>query len=314
MNRPTPITGITWYTPSPGTLLEGRDGRASILFDGIPIPLENADFKALAGAEPDYDMVGRGIYSALRTNPDCSCNTIYATWLRDAYPHLLAELASHILMLDHKEVDVSYLDRKINYMKVMFLLEPDNAGLAAEIGAACLDRGLRMSSLLQCTVMLYRAEKYLEMAVDKTPDDLNVRLRYAEVQYLLGRYENASRIWGELRPLIERPESERLLLRTERILAGKFPKIPPVDYLEAIGVAFACFQSGDVEECAAILADVLDDQVFIEDFPMPEVWHHLGLCYQNLAMPKNAAECFTEALNRDPGYDDARKSLDALAG
>src|SRR5512140_1946714 len=120
MNIPTPIVGISWYTPTQSAVLDGRDGRASISFDGVPIPLLDADFKALgSGAEPDYDMVGRGIYAALRANPDCRWNSVYAGWLRDAYPHLLAELASHIIMLDHKDVDVTYLDRKINYMKVM---------------------------------------------------------------------------------------------------------------------------------------------------------------------------------------------------
>jgi tetratricopeptide (TPR) repeat protein len=295
-------------------VIDGRDGRASVNFDGIPVPLENADFKALDGAAPDYDMVGRGIYTALRTNPDCQWNSVYAAWLRDAYPHLLAELASHILMLDHKDVDVLYLDRKINYMKIMALLDPGNHTLSAEIGAACLDRGLRMSSLQQCTVHLYRAEKYLTTAVDKAPGETLPLLNLAEVQYLLGRYEAAALSWEGLYSVLEKPESERLQLRSNRIREGKLPKIPPVDYLEAIGVAFESFQSGDYEECAAIIADVLDDLVFIEDFPMPEVWHHLGLCYQNLAMPKNAAECFEEALKRDPGYDDARKALEALAG
>jgi tetratricopeptide (TPR) repeat protein len=314
MSKPTPIIGISWYTPAKSAVLEGRDGRASISFDGIPVPLEDSDFKALAGCHPDYDMVGRGIYTALRLNPDCSWNTVYAGWLRDAYPHLLAELASHIIMLDHKDVDVNYLDRKINYMKVMALLDPDNAGLAAEIGAACLDRGLRMSALQQCTVMLYRAEKYLRIAVEKAPDDIQARLRLAEALYLVGKYDSAAQLWSDLQNSMDSGDCQRLKLRSQRISAGNIPKIPPVDYFEAIGVAFGCFQSNDFEECAAILADVLDDLVLVEDFPMPEVWHHLGLCYQNLAMPKNASDCFEEALKRDPEFVDARTALEALTG
>jgi len=314
MNKPTAINGISWYTHPGSSVLEGRDGRAIISFDGIPVPLENADFKALAGAEPDYDMVGRGIYSALRANPDCSWNTVYAGWLRDAYPHLLAELASHILMLDHKDVDITYIDRKINYMKIMSLLDPENSDLTAEIGAACLDRGLRMSALQQCTVMIYRAEKYLSRAVEKSPDNIQARLRLAEVQYLIGRYELASKTWNDLHLSISGADSERLKNRSQRINEGKVPRIPPVDYLEAIGVAFGAFQSDDYEECAGILADVLDDLVFVEDLPMPEVWHHLGLCYQNMAMPKNAVECYEEALKCDPEFADSRNALNALVG
>ena len=58
--------------------------------------------------------------------------------------------------------------------------------------------------------------------------------------------------------------------------------------------------------------DVLDDLVFVEEFSVPEVWHYLGICYQNLAMPVNARECFNQALARDPGFLDARNALEAL--
>src|SRR5512145_2309971 len=110
MNNPTPINGITYYLPPAGAGIEGRDGRASIRFEGVPVPLDTSDYEMLDGAGPDYDMVGRGIYTALRVNPDCAFNRMYAVWLRDAYPHLFAEMATHILMLDHKDVDVAYLD------------------------------------------------------------------------------------------------------------------------------------------------------------------------------------------------------------
>lgn len=312
MHKPTPIYGISWYKPEKSSVLESRDGRAVINFKGIPVPLENADFKDLAGAEPGYDMVGRGIYTALRTNPDCSWNTVYAEWLRDAYPHLLAELASHIIMLDNKDVDVKYLDRKICYMRIMALLEPDNASLASEIGAACLDRGTRMSALHQCTVMLYRAEKYLSIAVNLSPDDLQSRLRLAEVDYLIGRYDAAARIWNDLLDEMKGDDRERTNLRLKKISEGKVPRIPPVDYFEAVGVAFECYQSGAFEESSAILSDLLDDIVFVEDFPLPEVWHHLGLCYRNLAMPEKAKDCFNEALRLYPEFIECRNSLDAL--
>lgn len=313
MKKPTPIPGISWHTFPESAVIEGRDGRASISFGGIPVPVEDADFRAIDGGDPDYDMVGRGIYTALRANPECTWNTVYAGWLRDHYPHLLAELASHIIMLDQKDVDVSYLDRKINYMKVMALLEPDNPTLAAELGAACLDRGLRMSSLQQCTVMIYRAEKYLSLAAASSPQNIKARLQLAEARYLIGRYESAALVWKELLPCLDSSDGERLRARSERIDKGSLPKIPPVDYLEAIGVAFAFFQDAEYEECAAILADVLDDLVFVEEFPLPEVWHHLGICYQNMAMPKNAVECFNEALKRDPGFPDSKSALEALA-
>jgi len=295
-------------------VLEGRDGRVSIAFtDGIPVPLEEADHQKLDETGLGYDMVGRGIYLALRNNPDCVNSAIYAGWLRDAYPHYLAELASHILMLDNKDVEVSYLDRKINYLKVMALLQPDDPGILGQIGATFLDRGTRMSALHQSTVNLYRAETFLKRAVELNSSDATVKLHLGEVLYLLGRYQQASENWRDILPGLKGADAERLVARCAKVEGGAIPRVPPVDYLEAIGVAFGCYQGGDFEECAAILRDVLDDLAFCEEFPLPEVWYYLGLCFQNLAMPRDAEKCLREALQRDPGFTDAQQALTDLA-
>src|ERR1700681_2569831 len=71
--QPTPLDGIRYFTPPDDYLLRGRDGLVAILWEGKPpIPLLEEDFiSAEASGAPDYDMVGRGIYLALRLNPDC---------------------------------------------------------------------------------------------------------------------------------------------------------------------------------------------------------------------------------------------------
>ena len=92
------------------------------------------DFLTIEGdSVPGYDMVGRGIYQALRQNPECTFAADYAAVLKEAYPHIISELGGQIIMLDAKEVDTPYLDRKINFLRIMSLFDPDNAGLHLEI-------------------------------------------------------------------------------------------------------------------------------------------------------------------------------------
>ena len=133
--QPTILDGIIYFTPPNDYLLSGRDGRVALLWEGKPpIPLLEEDFAdAAASGAPDYDMVGRGIYQALRLNPDCIGGIEYAGVLKDAYPHIISELGGQIIMLDAKEVDAPYLDRKINLLKIMALLDQDNAGIPLEI-------------------------------------------------------------------------------------------------------------------------------------------------------------------------------------
>jgi len=308
MRELTPIKGIRYYYPPDDAVLVFKDGKEQIPYGGMPVPLLEEDFDQLDG-EPTYDAVGRGVYQALRSNPDCILCDRYAVLLRDAYPHYLAELASNAIMLDSKEVEVPYLDRKITCLKVLALLEPENANISLEIGKIFLDKGMRLSALHLATVSIYRAEHFLKRAHLLAPGDRNICRFLGEAYYLLGKYDEAVGYWQRAISGQQGEDAERLRERIDRIGAGKLPLIAPVDYLEAIGAAISCHQSGDYEESIAILQDVLMDPVFREEFPIPEIHCVIGKGFTALDMPKYAEEEFRLALAMDPAHEEARALL-----
>lgn len=310
--QPTPIAGISYYLPPADALLVARDGRVQIPYGEIPMPLLDEDHAALAGGAPSYDEIGRGIYQALRANPDCLHGDRYAELLRDAYPHYLSELASMILMLDRKEVEVAYLDRKVSYLKILALLEPDNPRIPLEIGATLMDKGLRLSALRLATVTLYRAESFLGKALQLAPEDVTVRRRFGEVCYILGKYADAAAHWCGILAELPAAEAPKLERRLQQLAEGATPRIPVVDYLEAVGVALDHYQGGEPEEAAAILQDVLDDALLCAEYPLPEVWYILGDCCAQLAMPRYAEEYLQGALKLRPDYPEARRALENL--
>ncbi len=292
--EPTPLEGISYFTPPDDYLLSGRDGLVAIIWEGKPpIPLLEEDF-ALAEAHgaPDYDMVGRGIYQALRLNPDCVGAAGYAAVLKEAYPHIVSELGGQIIMLEAKEIDTPYLDRKINFLKIMALLDPGNAGLPLEIARAYVDKGSRLSSMHSAVTCWYAAVKQLETALSLNPDDIHVTYEYGEALYVLGRYEQAAGIWSELIAHLEPSKQARIEARVAEILAGKIPMVPPLDYLTALSIAVEQHHNGFSNDAAAIINDVLADQIFAEQFPMNEVYYLLGTCYQEIGLMTEAAEAF----------------------
>lgn len=312
MRELTPIKGIRYYYSPDDAVLVFKDGKEQIPYGGMPVPLLEEDFATLDGG-PSYDAVGRGIYQALRSNPDCILCDQYAVLLRDAYPHYLAELASNAIMIDSKDVDVPYLDRKITCLKVLALLEPENPGLPLEIGTSFLDRGMRLSALHLATVSIYRAEHFLKRAYTLAPEDRNISRYLGEAYYLLGKYDEAVGFWRKAVDAADGPDAERLRERIDRIGAGKVPLIPPVDYLEAIGAAVGCHQTGNYEESIAIIQDILMDPVFSEEFPIPEIHCIMGKGFTALDMPKFAEEEFRQALAIDPSHEEARTLLAQVA-
>jgi tetratricopeptide (TPR) repeat protein len=298
--------------PATDAMLCGRDGRVSIPCDDLPLPLLEEDFAALTGSFPDYDAVGRGIYQALRLNPDCAGASRYAALLKDAYPHLLAELATNMAMLQKKDVEVPYIDRLINSLKVFALLEPANSRYPLEIGLTFMEKGLRLSALHLTTASFYKALEFLEKAEALAPADLQIKCQLGEVSYILGRYADAVGFWRDSAGGVAAPEAQRFNGRIAMVDQGTVPLVPAVDYLEAIGAAFAAFQEEAFEDSAAILQDVLADAVFCRDFPIPQIHHILGLCYVRMNMPRFAEHAFNDALELDPDYADARSALAEL--
>lgn len=290
----TVVEGIRYFTPPAGYQLSGRDGRVAIEWQGKPpIPLLEEDFPALETiGNPDYDMVGRGIYQVLRINPDCSGASDYAAVLKEAYPHIISELGGQIIMLEAREVDTPYLDRKINFLKIMALLDPDNAGLPLEIARAYVDKGTRLSSMQYSVPCWYAAEKQLKTAISLNPGDHHAAYEYGEALYVLGRYEQAAEVWSEVIPELEPAERARVESRIAGILIGKIPVVPPLDYLTALSVAVEQHHIGFSDDAVAIINDVLADKVFAEQFPMNEVYYLLGTCYQEIGLVNEAAEAF----------------------
>lgn len=285
---------IRYFTPPPGYILTGRDGLVHIHWSGrSPIPLLEEDYPlAEAGGSPDYDMVGRGIYQALRHDPDSACAPEYAALLKEAYPHIISDLGGQIIMLDAKEVDTPYLDRKINFLKIMALLDPFNAGLPLEIARTYADKGSRLSAMHQAVSCWYGAEEYLKKSLLLNPNDRHTAYEYGEALYVLGRYERAADVWSEALPLFDPSSRARVEARIAGILAGRIPKVPPLDYLTALSVAVEEHHAGRDDEAAAIIEDVLSDPVFAEQFPMNEVYFLLGTCYQEIGLMEEAAQAY----------------------
>jgi tetratricopeptide (TPR) repeat protein len=277
-----------------------------------PLPLLEEDFQKLAADGPGYDAVGRGLYQALRTEPGCLYSGRYAALLKEGYPHYVSELASHIIMLGEKDVEVPYLDRRINLLKIFALMEPENASFPLEIGSTLLDKGGRFSALHLSTVSLYKAEAYLDRARQLAPKEPRVLSTLAEVCFLIGKYEKAAILWQELLPSLNEQGSAEVHARLERIEKKELPRVPAVDYFEAIAGALSLKDDGDYLEAVAILNDVQSDAFFACEFPMAEIPYLLALCCREMGGAADARNYLRQALRMDPDFAEAKAMLEEL--
>ncbi|HJV64558.1 MAG TPA: hypothetical protein VJ550_02370 [Geomonas sp.] len=293
-------------------MISGLDGKVELTLGFEPIPLLEEDQRALEDAVPSYDVLGRGIYQALRTDPGCRFCERYAALLKEGYPHYVSELASHILMLGEKDVEVPYLDRRVNLLRIFSLMEPDDPHFPLEIGATLLDKGCRFSALHLSTVTLYKAESYLDRALSLSPADPKALSTQAEVCFLLGKYDKAASLWQQLLPGLSQGAAEVVTGRLERIAKGELPRVPAVDYLEAIAGALAMKEEGEYIEAAAILTDVMSDAFFACEFPMPEIPYLLALCCIDMGGVGDARSFLRQALKMNPDFAEAKATLEKL--
>ena len=303
---------MVYYNPPEGAQVSGLDGKVQLTLGPEPLPLLEQDFQALAGELPGYDAVGRGIYQALRNDPGCLHCERYAQLLKEGYPHYLSELASNILMLGEKDVEVPYLDRRVKLLRIFALMEPEDPHFPLEIGATLLEKGCRFSALQLSTVTLYKSLAYLEHALELAPGDPKASSTLAEVCFLLGKYDRAALLWRGLLPLVSESAAAELNARLDRIEKGELPLVPAVDYLEAIAGALSLRDEGAYHEAAAILNDIMADAYFACDFPMPEIPYLLALCCIDMGGAGDARGYLRQALKMNPDFEEAKSALEKL--
>jgi len=284
----------------------------TLCYGATPVPLLEEDYRELKGELPDYDALGRGIYQALRTDPGCLHSTRYGALLKEGYPHYVSELASHIIMLGEKDVEVPYLDRRVNLLRVFALMEPDNAHFPLEIGATLLEKGCRFSALHLSTVTLFQAEEQLTRALQLAPGNARAASMLAEVSFLLGKYQAAASLWRGVLPELSVEASVEINQRLERIERGELPRVPAVDYLEAVAGALALQQEGEGDAAVAIFTDIMADLYFAIEFPMPEIPYLCAQCCIDLGRGRDARTLLRQALRMNPDYAEARAALEKL--
>jgi tetratricopeptide (TPR) repeat protein len=312
LNETTPIPGIVYYTPLEGAVASGLDGKVVLTLGPEPVPLLEVDYQGLEGELPGYDAVGRGIYQALRTDPGCLHCERYAALLKEGYPHYVSELASHIIMLGEKDVEVPYLDRRVKLLRIFALMEPGDPHFPLEIGVTLLDKGCRFSALQLSTVTLFQAEAYLDRALQLAPAEPRAASTLAEVCFLLGKYEKAASLWRQLLPGQSPAGAAELNARLERIGKGELPRVPAVDYLEAVAGALSLKDEGAYEEAAAIFSDIMADAHFACEFPMPEIPYLLALCCIDMGGERDARIYLRQALRMNPDFAEAKIALEKL--
>jgi tetratricopeptide (TPR) repeat protein len=311
-NEPTSIPGVVYYNPPPGAVVSGLDGKVVLSLGPEPLPLLEEDYRKFQGELPSYDAVGSGIYQALRTEPGCLHCERYAALLKEGYPHFVSELASHVIMLGEKDVEVPYLDRRVKLLRIFALMEPQDAHFPLEIGATLLEKGCRFSALHLSTVTLYKAEAYLDRALQLSPEDPRANSTLAEVCFLLGKYDKAAALWQKLLPGLAAPAAHELNARLKKIADGELPLVPAVDYLEAIAGALSLKEEGAYHEAAAILKDVMSDTHFTRDFPLAEIPYLLALCCIDMGGAGDARSYLRQALRMNPEFAEAKSALEKL--
>lgn len=299
---------VLWTPPAGKTIETGAD-QHPVALPQLPLPLHRDD----VAEEPTGDAIGRGLYDYLRQFPDCPHNVIYAELLRDAFPHYIADLGAHIVMLDHKEVDVPYIRRKLTSLKILALLQPENPALHQQIGMVHLELAVLFSQLKDCRRQLLAAMGALQRSLLLQPVNPSCLNQLAQIDFLFGDYPAALRRWRQaVELLLDGPVRQALIDKIAQIAGQEIPDHPLVDDLETIGDAFDLYGEGDMRGALLILERLEEDGRIPKEFPSVEFHYLLGMCRGRCGDSAGAFAAFENALLLQPDYAPALQAKDRL--
>jgi len=305
-----PSTFIFWQPPAGYVVHVGADQQPCKL-PGIPLPIK---IKDIEGEEhPSDNAIGEGVYDYLRQFPDCLDNTAYAELLRDAYSHYLADLGAHAVMLDAKDVEPAYIYRKLTYLKILRLLEPDNSGLLWQLAQGFYSLALTFTELHKVRRYLLQAMRFGQDLVKLTPDDPAVLNLLAEIDILFGDYPTAMQRFGRILELVTDEQTrERIQTRLEACQAVGFPDHPLVDDLEQIADTMELYADGQYALATEMLERLEEDHYFASELKSADFLCLLGMCRLKTDDRAGAFDALSQSLELDPDHEQAREMLELI--
>ncbi|PLX99039.1 MAG: hypothetical protein C0622_11080 [Desulfuromonas sp.] len=295
-----------WYAPEGMSLTTGENTEYAI--PEIPLPIKITDMPA-TGA-PTEKAIGDGIYEYLCRFPFCAHAAEYARILQQAYPFLISDIGSQLILLDVKNVKPDAMARKIALLKILNHLEPENFGLLHKIGVANFDLALNYAELTRVKTHLKEARLWLEKARRAVPDDIANLNHLSQVCYLTGAYHQARLYWRIAADQVEGDDNkEKLLERIAKIDAGTLPERPLIESLEELGAALELIGQEEYEDARLILNKLEVTGDLPAELPNPEFYYILGLSREKCHDLSGAYEAYNTVLKLDKDHHDAREAL-----
>jgi hypothetical protein len=302
---------FAFWTPPPGaTVATGADAQPVPLPE-IPLPIWRASLPAIGA--PDDHAIGQGVYDYLRQFPDCAGGDRYAALLRDAYPHFLADLAAHAVMLDAKQVEPSYVLRKLTCLKILALLEPCNPALLWQLARGFFDLALEFTELARCRDHLRDSMRFGQNLLVLDGDDPQALSLLAEIDLLLGDLPAACGKWRLLLRQVTDPGTRERI--TQRLAAADTDEPPAsalIEELETVAEAMRLHVEGDDGAAATLLDRIAEQGRLPELLPSADFFHLLGLCRAGTGDSPGAAMAYQQALDIEPDHAAARAAMSAL--
>ena len=313
-NNLNPQQFVFWLPPESHMIHVGPE-QQPVALPQVPLPIKLADMEALEGAEdrPGDSAIGEGVYDYLRQFPECLNNHEYAELLRDGYSHFLADLAAHVVMLDKKEVEPAYVFRKLTYLKILRLLEPDNAGLMWQLAHGFYALALTFTELPQVRRNLLDAMRFGQKLLKLKPEDPAALSLLADIDILFGDYPTAINRLHKLLDLItDEATITKIRARLERCVEIGFPDHPLMDDLECIGHAMQLYSSENYALATELLERLEEDAYFMSELKSADFLCLLGMCRLKMEDRSGAFDALSQALEMDPAHDQARVVLESV--
>lgn len=294
-----------WQPPDGMTLSVGAAEDFQV--PEVPLPL----LLSARGQEPPPEkLIGDSLYEYLRRFPQCQYAPDYARILQNAFPFLIADVGSQLILLDARKVGPAGLEEKIALLMILNHLESDNFGLAHKLGRTHFDLALHYSELSRTRVLLKEARSWLERArrIDSSAaENLSI---LGQVCYLNGAYHQARLYWQIAFDQTQVPElHDTLQAKLARIEAGNLPQQPLLESLEQLATAREHSNRAEYPQAREILENLEAVGDLGRELPNPEFYALLGLARESCVDLSGAFEAYSTALQLDNDNQTAQQGL-----